>query len=63
MKNGRKKIKDLFIDEKVPRKEREIFPLVAVGAEVLWAVGLRVSEKHQPDENTKKYLYIRIEEA
>ena len=63
MKNGRKKIKDLFIDEKVPRKEREIFPLIAVGEEVLWAVGLRVSERHQPDENTKNYLYVKIEKA
>ncbi|WP_458407954.1 tRNA lysidine(34) synthetase TilS [Anaerotignum sp.] len=63
MKHGRKKIKDLFIDEKVPREERERVPLIAVGEEVLWAVGLRVSEKYQPDENTKKYLYIRIEKA
>ena len=63
LKNGRKKIKDLFIDEKVPRAERDTFPLIAIGEEVLWAVGLRVSEKHQPDENTKKYLYIRIEKA
>lgn len=63
LKNGRKKIKDLFIDEKIPRNEREIFPLIAAGEETLWAVGLRVSECHQPDENTKKYLYIRIEKA
>ncbi|MBQ8733987.1 MAG: tRNA lysidine(34) synthetase TilS [Anaerotignum sp.] len=63
LKNGRKKIKDLFIDEKIPREEREIFPLIAVGEEVLWAVGLRASERHQPNEHTKKYLYIRIEKA
>ena len=63
MKNGRKKIKDLFIDEKVPRKERETFPLITAGEEVLWAVGLRVSERHQPEEKTKKYLYVKIEKA
>ena len=63
LKNGRKKIKDLFIDKKIPREEREIFPLIAVGEEVLWAVGLRASERHQPNEHTKKYLYIRIEKA
>ena len=63
MKNGRKKIKDLFIDEKIPRNERETFPLITVGEEVLWAVGLRVSEKYQPDENTEKYLYVKIEKA
>ena len=63
LKNGRKKIKDLFIDEKVPRTEREILPLITMGEEVLWAVGLRVSEAHKPDEHTKKYLCIRIEKA
>ena len=63
IKNGRKKIKDLFIDEKIPRNERETFPLITVGEEVLWAVGLRVSEKYQPDENTEKYLYVKIEKA
>ena len=63
MKNGRKRIKDLFIDEKIPRKEREIFPLIAAGEEIFWAVGLRVSEKYQPDEHTKKYLYVKIEKA
>ena len=63
LKNGRKKIKDLFIDEKIPRNERATFPLITVGEEVLWAVGLRVSEKYQPDENTEKYLYVKIEKA
>ncbi len=63
LKIGRKKIKDLFIDEKIPRNERETFPLITVGEEVLWAVGLRVSEKYQPDENTEKYLYVKIEKA
>ena len=63
LKNGRKKIKDLFIDEKIPRNEREAFPLIAVVEEVLWAVGLRVSEKFQPDEHTKKFLYVKTEKA
>ena len=63
LKKGRKKIKDLFIDEKVPREERTTFPLITAGEEVLWAVGLRVSEKHLPDENTERYLYVRIEKA
>ena len=63
LKNGRKKIKDRCIDEKIPRNERETFPLITVGEEVLWAVGLRVSEKYQPDEHTKKFLYVKIEKA
>jgi len=63
LKTGRKKMKDLFIDEKVPRAEREMFPLITAGEEILWAAGLRVSAKHLPDEKTEKYLYVRIEKA
>ncbi len=63
LKNGRKKIKDLFIDEKVPREERTTFPLITAEEEVLWAVGLRVSEKHLPDENSERFLYVKIEKA
>ena len=63
MKQGRKKIKDLFIDEKIPRQEREIFPLISMGQEVLWAVGLRVSESYKVEETTEQVLYIRIEKA
>jgi len=60
LKNGRKKIKELFIDEKIPREKRERYPLIVMGEEVLWAPGLRVSESHRADERTKRFLYIRI---
>ncbi|MBR5122510.1 MAG: tRNA lysidine(34) synthetase TilS [Anaerotignum sp.] len=63
LKNGRKKIKDLFIDEKVPRSERDILPLIAAGEEVLWAKGLRVSENFRPDDDTKIYLHICMKKA
>ena len=63
LQKGRKKIKEFYIDEKVPRGERERLPLIAVGDEVLWAVGLRTAQADRPDEHTKTYLHIRIEKA
>lgn len=60
LKNGRKKIKDLFIDEKLPRSERERYPLIAMDEEVLWVPELRVSAGAQVDVDTKRFLYIRI---
>ena len=63
LKNGRKKIKDLFIDEKVPRNERDTLPLITMGEEVLWAEGLRVSENCRSDDDTKTYLYISMKKA
>ncbi|MBQ2411807.1 MAG: tRNA(Ile)-lysidine synthetase, partial [Anaerotignum sp.] len=47
----------------VPREERASLPLIVMGREVLWAIGLRLSEGHKPVENTKKYLYIKVEKA
>lgn len=59
---GTKKLKDYFIDAKFPRDLRESISLVALGKEILWIIGHRVSEKYKPDENTKKLLVIRFEE-
>jgi len=41
--NGRKKVKDIFIDEKIPLARRALTPLVFCGGELIWIVGLRTS--------------------
>ena len=38
---GKKKLKDFFIDEHVPRTARDRVPLVVCDGEVVWAVGVR----------------------
>lgn len=60
LKGGRKKIKDLFIDEKIPRAERENYPLIAMREEILWVPGLRSAADYLPDEQTKRVLRIEI---
>ena len=60
IKNGRKKLKDFLIDEKIPRGERDSLPLIATEKDVLWLVNQRVSAAYQPDENTKKFLTVQI---
>lgn len=57
---GRKKLKALFIDEKLPAAEREEMPLIAMGQEILWIPFLRKAAAYAPDEQTKKYLMMRI---
>ena len=52
----RKKLSDYFIDEKIPREEREEQLLLAVGPRVLWLVGKRFFAL--PDEDN---LEIRID--
>ncbi|HSU90635.1 MAG TPA: tRNA lysidine(34) synthetase TilS, partial [Sporolactobacillaceae bacterium] len=37
---GERKVKDVFIDRKIPRLERRRFPIVTLGGEVAWLPGL-----------------------
>lgn len=60
LQNGRKKIKDLFIDEKIPRDRRGFYPLITMGEEVLWVPGLRASAAAGVDEQTVRRIWIRI---
>ena len=57
---GRKKLKDYFINEKIPQKERDQIPLVCCGDHVAWICGHRISELYKVDENSKKIIRIQI---
>jgi tRNA(Ile)-lysidine synthase len=37
---GERKVKDVFIDRKIPRLERRRFPIVTLAGEVAWLPGL-----------------------
>ena len=40
--NGRKKLKDIFIDEKVPKPERDTWPVVTTAdGQIIWLAGLK----------------------
>jgi tRNA(Ile)-lysidine synthase len=58
---GSKKLKDLFIDLKIPQNERESIPLICFGEEIAWVVGYRISNKFKIDEHTQNILQIKIE--
>lgn len=55
-----KKLKDLMIDLKINKDERDSIPIVALGEDVLWLVGKRNSEAYRITDNTKKILQIRM---
>lgn len=55
---GSKKLKEFFIDEKIPREIRDSIPLLALNNEIVWIVGYRISDKFKVDGNTKKVLMI-----
>lgn len=55
---GSKKVKDLFIDEKISRNERQGWPLVTDEADILWIPGLRRSAKAVVTKQTRERLYL-----
>ena len=57
---GRKKIKEYFIEEKVPRLERENKLLLADDKHILWIIGMRISEAYKVTDETKTILQVKI---
>ena len=60
--NGRKKIKDIFIDSKVSVSQRNVVPIIQFDDEVAWLVGLKVSNEYKVTKETKKLLKITVME-
>jgi tRNA(Ile)-lysidine synthase len=54
--SGRKKVKDVFIDEKIPRGRRACIPLVFCGSELIWIVGLRTSHPARVDASSARIV-------
>jgi tRNA(Ile)-lysidine synthase len=57
---GTRKLKSVFIDEKIPRALRGTFPVVADTLSVLWVPGVRLSERVRIGEATKRVLSVEI---
>ena len=55
---GSKKIKDIFMDLKIPREEREYIPVMCFDDKISWVVGLKVSEEFKVTKDTKNILKI-----
>ena len=57
-KKGNKKLKNLFIDMKIPKEERSKIPIIADNEDVLCVGTYRVSEMFKVDESTKEVLKV-----
>ena len=57
--NGRKKVKDIFIDEKTPKEERDLWPLLVDSDDnILWIAGLKKS-KFDKQKDEKYDIIVR----
>jgi tRNA(Ile)-lysidine synthase len=56
----RKKLQDYFVDEKIPRDERDSIPIVIAGGDILWVAGYRADDRLRPSGDTKRFLVLEI---
>jgi len=58
---GSKKLKDYFIDAKIPREQRDRIPLLTTGKEIMWVVGWRQDERFVVKPETRQVLVVETE--
>jgi len=59
---GRKKLKSILIDAKIPAEERDTIPLVCSGDEIVWVVGVRIAHSVRVTESTTRFLCLTLVE-
>ena len=57
---NKKSVKEYFIEEKVPREERDKRVLLADGTHIIWVVGMRISEDVKVTEQTHTILQVTV---
>ena len=55
---GSKKLKDYFIDKKIPREKRDQVLLLADGDEIVWILGSIISEKYKITSITQNVIVL-----
>lgn len=57
---GSKKLKDFFIDEKVPLTMRYRIPILVSGNQIVWVAGYRIDDRFKVTDKTRQVLKLRI---
>ena len=61
IKTGSKKLKDLFIEEKIPADKRDSICFLAVGNEVIWIPGFRIGNSFKVTDQTQRILKVSFD--
>ena len=55
-----KKLQDFFVDEKIPRHQRDGIPLLLAHGEIVWGVGHRMGERAKVRDDTQNILRVEF---
>jgi tRNA(Ile)-lysidine synthase len=56
---GSKKVQDVLVDAKVPRRLRDQIPLLAAGDDVLWIIGHRLDRRYLATADSERVILVR----
>lgn len=57
---GTKKVKDLFIEKKIPKDKRTRIPVILSGKDIIWIAGVRRGNTARIEKDTKRILVIEM---
>jgi tRNA(Ile)-lysidine synthase len=57
-----KKLSDFFIDEKIPRYEKEAIPLLESHGNIVWVCGVRLDNRYRIGPTTRNVLKLEFED-
>ena len=61
--SGTKKVKDIFIDAKVPRRLRDKVPIIEDGEGIVWVVGYAAAGRALASEKSREILRLKVDES
>ncbi|MGE3537260.1 MAG: tRNA lysidine(34) synthetase TilS [Candidatus Tectimicrobiota bacterium] len=56
---GSKKLRDFYIERRIPQGERPYIPLVVSGQEIVWVVGYRIAEPFKIRSETRQVVLLQ----
>ncbi len=57
---GRRKLQDIFTDQKIPRVQRTAIPVVVCRGEIIWLPGYRTARGWEVPSSAEKAVHVRI---
>ncbi len=54
------KLSNFLVNQKIPAKRRELWPLVTCGNDILWVVGLRLDERYKVTASTRMVTRLSV---
>jgi tRNA(Ile)-lysidine synthase len=57
---GTKKLQDLFVDAKIPRRKRDRIPILATDEFVVWVPGFGVDRRASVGPETKRVAHLQF---